>query len=423
MRAAAGFLLLLLTPAAPQPQYFRYQRPVEGLPAAGGQTCLVLDGLTYAHASAGLADLRLYSNGAEVAYALRTDAQGQGAQDQGTQETFEPLNKGLRDGHTNFDIALDGRRYDDVELEMTVHDFIATVEVSGSESADGTHPTKLGSFTTFDLSRQKLGRSTVLHLPRSNFQHLHFRIDGPIQPEQVTAVAAGHKPAVEPTYVAVAQTAQVQRKGHATVAEFTVPAHVPVERVVVDPGPDPAQFSRPVTVEVAPIQQAADHSAPAPVRASAGTLLRVHSLQNGRRIDEDELAIEPLFVDFDRPSKWTISIDNGDDAPLAVRSVRLEMLERRLCFEAAAGAVYTLRYGDAALEAPRYDYAQLFAERPDAARARIGTERNNPAWQPRPDERPFTEKHPALLWLALLAVVVLLGWTALRSRPGPGQVG
>jgi hypothetical protein len=54
-------------------------------------------------------------------------------------------------------------------------------------------------------------------------------------------------------------------------------------------------------------------------------------------------------------------------------------------------------------------------------RIAAGAEQPNPAYQPRPDERPFTEKHPALLWLALVAVVVLLGAIALRSANRSAQ--
>ena len=114
-------------------------------------------------------------------------------------------------------------------------------------------------------------------------------------------------------------------------------------------------------------------------------------------------------------SDWVVKIDNGDDPPIALKSVKLEMLERRLCFDAAPGGKYVLYYGDAALSAPRYDYATLFTEEPGAVRAALGPELGNPEYRPRPDERPFTERHPALLWVALVLVIALLGGIALRS--------
>ena len=91
------------------------------------------------------------------------------------------------------------------------------------------------------------------------------------------------------------------------------------------------------------------------------------------------------------------------------------MLERNVCFDATAGDAYTLFYGDSALTAPVYDYAALFVLQKDAVAAQLGAEIANPVYQPRPDERPFTEKHPTLLWVALVLVIALLGAVAFRS--------
>jgi len=126
-------------------------------------------------------------------------------------------------------------------------------------------------------------------------------------------------------------------------------------------------------------------------------------------------------VESEGAAKWTITIENHDDAPIQLASVRLEMLERRLCFDATAGAAYTLYYGDAALAAPQYDYASLFVLQHDAAGAQLGAESANPAWQARPDERPFTEKHPILLWVALIVVIALLGAVAFSSFKGAAR--
>ena len=100
------------------------------------------------------------------------------------------------------------------------------------------------------------------------------------------------------------------------------------------------------------------------------------------------------------------------------------MIERSLCFEASGGP-YALFYGDPTLSAPRYDLGQfLVIHLNQAARATTAPERPNPEYQPRPDTRPFTEKHPALLWIALGLVVSLLGAIALRTakttRSQPG---
>jgi hypothetical protein len=95
--------------------------------------------------------------------------------------------------------------------------------------------------------------------------------------------------------------------------------------------------------------------------------------------------------------------------------VRLEMVERSICFDAVANRQYTIFYGDSALTAPRYDYATLFVAQADPIAVTAGAESENAAYRQRPDDRPFTEKHPALLWAALIVVVTVLGGIALQS--------
>jgi hypothetical protein len=307
-----------------------------------------------------------------------------------------------------------------LQLAVTGQNFIATVTVSGSQTESGSAETKIGSYTIFDLTGQKLGRSTVLHLPVSDFRYLHFSIKGPLSPESVTGLSEARLLVRQPQYETVAESALITQKGRTSVVEFTVPAHVPVERIVFTPGASPAQFSRDVIVSVAPVDesQSADRSQLRSPVMSYGSLLRVHSLQNGQRIDEERLAIDAPWVDSNTPTKWTVSIKNGDDAPIQLKSAQLQMLERSLCFDAEEQGSYLLYYGDAALGAPSYDYSKLFTPQANAAQIAASPEQVNPTYQPRPDSRPFTEKHPALLWVALAAVIALLGVIAVRSaRP------
>jgi len=230
-------------------------------------------------------------------------------------------------------------------------------------------------------------------------------------------------PASPPKYVTVAESSSITQKGRTSIIEFTVPAHVPVDRVSFTPGAELALFSRDVSIAVAPVSAAPESDAAQPARTAAGygNLLCVHSVQDGHRIDEERLAIDAPWVGFSGPTKWTVTIENGDDPPLRLGSVRLEMLERSLCFEAETNGNYSLFYGDPSLESPRYDYATLFVPRAGALQITAGAEELNPAYQPRPDTRPFTEKHPALLWVALGVVIALLGAIALRSAKPVGQ--
>jgi hypothetical protein len=409
MKLSAGILLFAIVAASPEIKYFQYERPIQ---KSSGQSCVALDPGIFTHAAPRLTDLRLYRDGTETPFVIRTNAPAEA-----TEKPLEPLNKGRRGGQTVFDANLFGGRYNDLQLAVTGQNFIATVTVTGSQTEADRFPTKIGSYTIFDLTSQKLGRSTVLHLPESDFNYLHFSVAGPIAPESITGLSVVRLPASQPKYISVAESSQIIQKGHTTVVEFTVPAHVPVDRIVFTPAAEPALFSRDVSISVVPVapsKSAIDSQPPHPV-TSSGNLLRVHKIEAGRRIDEERLTIDAPWTDFSTPVKWTITIKNGDDAPLKLQSVQLQMFERDLCFEADANGGYTLYYGDSALEAPHYDYEQLITVKANASHLAAGPEQLNPAYQPRPDDRPFTEKHPALLWIALAAVIALLGAIALRS--------
>jgi len=404
--------LLVATAVSPEIRYFSRERPVQNTPQRPMQTCLTLDAELFAHASPQFSDLRLYHDSKETPYVIHLSAPVQARE-----TSIVPINLGSRGGEVSFDAAMPEGSYSDIQLDVAGQDFIATVTVSGSQAQTDRSQTKLGSYTIFDLSRQKLGRSTILHIPTSDFRYLHFQIAGPLSPESITGVAVDKLPASEARYETVAQSSSVTQKGHASVLEFTVPALVPVDRVAFAVGPEPRNFSRNVTITVTVVEPppATDAVEPPRPQTVTGNILRIHSVQNGHRIDEENLDIDTPGTILDKPAKWAVTVDNGDDTPLAIQSVQLQMLQRTLCFEAAGSGQYTLRYGDPALTAARYDYATLFTPQTDAAQATAGPEQRNPEYQPRPDQRPLTERYPGLLWGALVIVVATLALIAFRS--------
>ncbi len=418
MRLSAVSLLLAFDTVAPSTrtpatQYFRYERPILAVPQTDLQSCVPLDANLFAHAAPQLADLRLYRGNTETPYVIR-----QAAPVQAATQTILPLNAGVQGSDTVFDAIMPEGGYSDVELGIGAEDFLATVTVTGSRTQEGARETRLGAFTIFDLSRQKLERSTNLHLPPSDFRYLHFRVTGPVAPDTITELTVLRLPMKEPVYRTVARSGQLRDENRRTIVEFTVPAHVPVDRVLFVVGPKPRDFSREVAVSVLPTipTRETDDAEPSQPRTYSGTLLRLHANETGHRIDEEHLAIDTLSAADLAPSKWMVAVENGDDAPLPLSSVRLDMLERHLCFEVDGRSRYALFYGDPGLPPPRYDYAALHTAVANPTQAVAGREQANPGYQARPDERPFTDRHPALLWSALIGVILLLGAVALRSN-------
>ena len=414
-------LLLLLAGAAPQPQYFRYQRPLAGPPAQPGQACVALAPDLFAHAAPGLSDLRLYrtESGSPVETPYLLDLA-----ESVTVPQAEPaiLNAGLSGGATVFDAEMPAGGYSDIELRLAARDFLAKVTVWGSRQA-GQQTTKLGEWDIFDFSAQNLGRSTVLHLAPTDFPHLHFRIDRAIKPSGVQGIAILRAPRRTARYITVAESSQATVKDHASHFELELPAHIPIDRIVFVPDGAPAQFSRDASVTAVRTVQP-----PQPARAydlesslGFGNLLRVHSVHDGAKVDLERLEIATPSGGLPDAARIKVEVRNGDDAPVAWKSVRLEMLERDLCFDSVPGAAYTLYYGDGRLDPPQYDYSRLTSMQESAARASLAAELANPLFQPPPEPaRPFTERHPVLLWLALLSMIALLAWVAYRTAKQMG---
>jgi hypothetical protein len=134
--------------------------------------------------------------------------------------------------------------------------------------------------------------------------------------------------------------------------------------------------------------------------------------RNGQKIDSEETSVGT------RPGgsvKYRVVVLNGDDAPLKIDTVRLRQYERRLYFDSDAGAQVRLYYGDDKLDTPLYDYHKIFRKDPNATPVQLGEEVLNAAYVSRPDDRPWSERHPSLLWAAIIVAVVILGGMAFRS--------
>jgi len=100
---------------------------------------------------------------------------------------------------------------------------------------------------------------------------------------------------------------------------------------------------------------------------------------------------------------------------LKINGAHLQQWERRIYFDSDAGQRPWIYYGDEKLGAPEYDYAKLFQKEARVEPTALNPEENNAAYVPRPDDRPWSDQHPALLWAAILAAVLILGVVALRS--------
>jgi hypothetical protein len=151
----------------------------------------------------------------------------------------------------------------------------------------------------------------------------------------------------------------------------------------------------------------------------------VRGTQAGREINTEEMTVPAVLgANLQRAAKVEVTIENGDDQPLPIAVVRLEMRRRRLCFGAGAAAAgpLALYYGDAALSAPVYDYERLFTPAENPLVVTLGPQLANPEFTPRPGPpRSLLDRHPEALWIALIAAIGTLGFVAARSGKSVGR--
>jgi hypothetical protein len=401
-------------PVSADPHYLRYQRIVT-VSSGSGQSCAIIDPQIFPHAAPSLKDLRLYQGGREVPYAITLSEPQQLDSDAALVR-----NLGLRGRSIVFDVEMPDRPYTDITLDLAGQDFLATATVSGTRDPNYSNQTGLGEFTLFDLTSQHLSRNTTLHLQETNLPYLHIELAvSPAtgnraftaRPEMVQGVTVPPSREAQSLYTTAATATTITRRGRQSVAIFALPERIPIERVSFDLAPTyKANFSRDVRIADRP------DGANSASESLAGTILRVHLTQAGREIRQEQLSVPAILgSNMQGAATVEVAVDNGDDAPLPITAIRLEMRQRKICFDVSSTQPLTLFYGDSALTTPQYDYARLFTPSNAMRAARLGPEQLNPDYRDRPDARPLTDRHPHLLWIVLLAVVCILAVVAIRS--------
>ncbi len=390
---------------------------------ASGRVCAALDGAVFAHTeSTGAGDIRIYGQDRErefeVPFALMESGPATG-----DTQTVTPGNVAVRNGELLFDLAMPAGDYSEVDLDLNAKNFVGAAQVAGIDTRGVSTP--LGTFGVFDLSAQRLARSTILSLPDSRYPVLRVALRL-MTPE-------GHPMVVTPSilagatlplgreertlYTTVASTSSIEQQGHWSIATMFVPAHVPVERAlfVLQPGFD-AGFLRDATVAASPLQSGLEALGAA--EGVSGHIFHVtHSAIADAvpAIDSEAMTINTVIgANLRAAAKVTASVDNGAGSPLPIVRVDLQMRARSLCFEASPDTSYTLRYGDAALSAPSYSLARQFSTPAVLLEGSLGPEKRNPNYVRAGTDEIHKRPGRELPWLLLIAGISVAGVTALQ---------
>lgn len=394
MKRVLAMLALVLSSSA-STSYFKYFRNIEVVFPGHQQYVGVNEGL-WQNARPDLADLRLYAGQNEVPYALTIER----GSSQTEQKEVRILQPGVINGKTQFFLDMAGlAEYDRIELNLDTTNFVVKVRVEGQDDLHGRRWLVLSNSILYDLSDDRLGRNTTLRLPLTTYRYLRITLDGPVKPAEVASAVAHMREEEKEIWRTISSQPKKEQQGKDTVFFFSVPKNVPIERLVFAIDSAQPNFQRQVELE-----REKD------IPLTSGQISRVHMVRHGQKIDCEQTNIELGGI---AAETLKVIVHNGDDPPLKTTAVHLEQYERRIYFSSLPSVA--LYYGDEKLERPEYDYAKLFQKEANASQAQLLPEETNTAYTGRPDERPWSERHPAVLWAAIIAAVVILGGVALRS--------
>ncbi len=318
------------------------------------------------------------------------------------EEAAKILNLGSVGGRTEFDLDMaDIGEYDRIRLQLDAKDFVVTASLAGSNQLGAKSATHLPPATMYDFSREELGSNAVLKLPPSSFRYLHVRLSAGISLRagqgRIGLRPAGNRSGLDQ----VGSCGAPSQVARTTVILCNSPSRVPVNRVRFRVDPRQVNFRRAVVLSDMSDQ-----------RCGGGDVTRVRMNRGGNTVLSEEMDVP---IGGQRSGQLKVTVDNGDNPPLSISGVELLSVERRVYFDPQGKSLLKLYYGDDKLGAPVYDYARFFKADPAAARAELGPGTHNEAYRGRPDERPWSERHKAVLWLAMLLAVIVLAALAIRG--------
>jgi len=395
---ALAISVALAAPSATGPaiSYFTNVRDIR-ISQTGVQNYFVVDEEVWNRARPDLADLRIYDGESQVQYALSEQRGGISSRE----AVAKVLNLGSVGGRTEFDLDMGQiAEYDRIRLSLDAKDFVVTASVAGSNELDARKAAQLPPATLYDFTREDLGTNRVLKVPPSSFHYLHVKLAGGISPAQVKGASVYNLQETKTVWTSVGSCGAPSQIERTTVMVCNAPMHVPVDRVRFEVDSKQVNFRRSVIL-----------SDTGNLGYGSGEITRVRMNRAGTAVVSEEMDV-PLKGSS---GQLKITVDNGDNPPLAISGAQLLSVERRVYFDPPGKSPLRLYYGDPKLESPVYDYARFFKADAAAAQAELGAAAHNAAYSGRPDDRPWSERHTAILWLAMLLAVAVLAALAIRG--------
>lgn len=381
----------------PEIRYFKHVRDVS-ISQPDHQAYMVVDTAIWSHARPDLSDLRLYDGANQTPYQLVS----QNASTSSQEIEAKILNLAQHGDHTEFDLDVTPvAEYNRIQLAIDRKDFVITANIGGRDTLNGSATPWPAPSTLFDFSKENLGSNSTIALPLWSFRYVHVRLSPGILPKDVKQAMVSYLREKQASWTTAGTCQPNGELKHISVFTCTVATAVPVDRLQFEIPAARVNFRRQVSV----LNEKG-------FQLTSGMISRVKMSRGGTTAVSQDLTLN-VFGDY--TGRLTVNVDNGDDPPLPILQIRPQSVERRVYFEPQGKSNLKLYYGDDKLGSPVYDYAKFFREDPSAIPAKLGDETANSAFTTRPDDRPWSEKHKAILWAAMLLAVAVLGSLAFRG--------
>lgn len=372
---------------------FRYTRTLAG--PSGDVLVFAPDAALYGHAREGFPDLRIVAAGGEQV-PWRPEPKPAAVPSQ----KIPLVARGRRDGVVT--VVLDrgsaAPLVDRIELEIPDERFVGNIVVQGSQTgAEGSYA-QLSTTQIYAVRGAVSARSTTAVFPATDYRFLLVQARGVSNVTGASVALDPDRPPLERVPIEFDR----RQEERATVTDLDLGfRNVPVDSIRIRS--DTRQYVRVVTVaasnngvDFVPLEQA--------------------EIAHFPGVDLTQVPVSSRYR-FLR-----VTIENGDDEPLAALGISAEAYPRRILLAGGFDTPYRLLYGAAAIAAPSYDFARLpvAATGYDGRRPAFpGVERRNAPFEPPGDTRTFFDRNDSLIQVALVLAALVVaagGLLALRRR-------
>lgn len=385
-------------------QHWQYSRALQSPPGTSAWLRITLPAEIYGPAQDGLADLRVIdSNGKEVPYLLH-------AQQEQCQRTWRnaPISdSGFTPGEFSqavVDTGPNGTPHNAIQITLDQKDFFTWAEIAASDDRLNWRIVREKA-PLFRFEQDNLTNGQVLTYPRTRSRWLRLRFLQGEKALQISGAGITEESKTEAQHMPLPATFGLAARQPEKESQWETDMgkrHPPISAIRFETSQ--AEFHRQVNIS-------ASEDGKNWRRVGQGHIYR-HA-DDGKQRSELEVDFPEIHARF-----WSVNLLNRNDP--ALPGLRLEALgvPRQVAFKREAGQDYRLLYGNPRASAPQYELSQLSRlEQWQAAPATsLGEEQRNSAYV---SAEAWSERHPWLLWSALLIAVGGLAWVALNAlRPG-----